>query len=610
MFNLTKLKSGGKVFLTVILFPLLVYLIDLIIRFKYLKILDTTGLVNFSLSFVYEALFYTSLLWLISFFFKVKKFVVILFVIFIAFLQLLVYGHYFYFGVLPNNYSINYLIDHFHDSLVLTVESFRKIYVLIYLALASLYFYAASFSLKEIKKISRKKGSLIAAIFLLFTLFFNNNVRFQPASYSFTPATMFSLKYVLQERFFQGKLLIQNGYVQRKFTIEKREKVAAKYNVLLFIGESVKRNNLHYNGYERETSPFIDSLIGAGKVIPFKNHFSNSVSTQFSLPMILSGNYTIEKINEPYLYDYIKLWTNAATFFYSSQSMRKDNIDLVFNTSLDNFICQENSGKQNFNDRGINDHELIPDAAEYLSTLGNKKFFGVFQFNNTHYPYKPSKKEFVKYTPCPPASANRYDNTIYEMDFLLRDYFKMLEKKNLLDSTIIIFTSDHGEAFAEHGHSGHLQTLYNEDVAVPFWIYVPDNFPVEKRNALVNASRMNTSHLSIFPTILDCYGLLDSSKLNLLPSENSLFHFTEEKEFPVVGLDMIDTKAIVYKNFKFIYTKKDNITQHELYDLAKDKKELTNLWTKVDEKTRQQFLSFLSKWEKYRISFTSLNKPV
>ena len=606
----TNLKSGGKIFFTILLFPLLMYIIDLIVRLKYLKILDATGLINFSLSFLYEALLYISFLWLISFLKKSRKYAVILFAVFIALLQLLVYGHYFYFGVLPNNYSINYLFDHFHDALTLTVESLRIVYLLIFVALASLHFFVASYSLKEIQSLSRKKGIIIASLFILMTLFFNNNVRFQPASYSFTPATIFSFKYVLQERFFGSKFLIQNGYMQRKFEVKERDKIPVKYNVLLFISESVKKSHLHYNEYERQTSPFIDSMISVGKVITFQNHFTNSVSTQFSVPMLLSGNYTIEKLNEPYIYDYVKSWTKATTFFFSSQSMRTDNIDLVFNTSLDDFICQENSGKPKFNDRGINDHDLIPDVASYLNTIGKKKFLGVIQFNNTHYPYKSSRKEFLKYKPCPPTSLNAYDNTIYEQDFVLRNYFKVLGKKNLLDSTIIIFTSDHGEGFSEHNHSGHLQTLYNEDIAVPFWIFLPPGFPMEKRNVLNEAAKNNTSHLSIFPTILDLFGLLDTTKLNLKPSGQSLLSNEVSEEIPSVGLDMLDTKSIVYKNYKYIYSKKDNIEREELYDLSKDKKEVSNIWNKADEKTKEIYRSFLKKWEKYRISFTSLNKPL
>jgi len=593
-----------------VLFPLIIYLLDILVRFQYLKILDSKGLSNFCISLLYETLFYTFIFWLISLLPRWRKQAVIAFVVIVAFIQLIVYGHYFYFGVLPNNYSINYLFDHFHDTMTLTVESLRKLYLLIFAALTATHFFAASFSLRKIESISKRNGITLGVCFVVFTLFMNNNVRFQPASYSFTPATLFSLKYVLQERFFGEKFLIQNGYIQRKFELKTVGKVKASYNVLLIISESVRGSHLHYNGYDRQTSPFIDSMISVGKVIPFKHHFSNSVSTQFSVPMILSGNYTIEKLNQPYIYDYIKNWTNATTFFFSSQSMRTDNIDLVFNTSLDKFVCQETSGKPKFNDRGINDHDLLPDISAYLDGLKGKKFFGVIQLNNTHYPYNPSKPIYEKFKPCPPASLNRYDNTIYEQDDLLKSYFEMMQKKKLFDSTIIIFTSDHGEGFVEHGHSGHLQTLYNEDIEVPFWIHLPSNFPEEQKKLLLAAAGKTTSHISIFPTLLEVYGLLDSTKLNLYPSGQSLFHLSKDESIPVVGLDMIDTKAIVAGNFKYIYTKKDNIERDELFDMENDPKELVNIWEKASAETQQRFKSLLKNWEAHRTVLTSRNKPI
>ena len=73
---------------------------------------------------------------------------------------------------------------------------------------------------------------------------------------------------------------------------------------------------------------------------------------------------------------------------------------------------------------------------------------------------------------------------------------------------------------------------------------------------------------------------------------------------------MLDTKSIVYKNYKFIYSKKDNVEHYELYNFMKDKKEVNNLWDKSGEKTKAMFQSFFQKWEKRRTSFTDLNKPL
>ncbi len=39
--------------------------------------------------------------------------------------------------------------------------------------------------------------------------------------------------------------------------------------------------------------------------------------------------------------------------------------------------------------------------------------------------------------------------------------------------TIIVFTSDHGEAFREHGQFGHTGAVLDEEIHVPFWIDAP-----------------------------------------------------------------------------------------------------------------------------------------
>jgi len=49
-----------------------------------------------------------------------------------------------------------------------------------------------------------------------------------------------------------------------------------------------------------------------------------------------------------------------------------------------------------------------------------------------------------------------------------------LKKKKLYDNTLIIFTSDHGEEFGEHGTwAMHSHTLFNDQLHVPLLIKLP-----------------------------------------------------------------------------------------------------------------------------------------
>ena len=39
--------------------------------------------------------------------------------------------------------------------------------------------------------------------------------------------------------------------------------------------------------------------------------------------------------------------------------------------------------------------------------------------------------------------------------------------------TVIVYTSDHGEAFREHGQMGHTFSIFEEETHVPMWIDAP-----------------------------------------------------------------------------------------------------------------------------------------
>jgi hypothetical protein len=76
---------------------------------------------------------------------------------------------------------------------------------------------------------------------------------------------------------------------------------------------------------------------------------------------------------------------------------------------------------------------------------------------------------------------------------------------------VVVFTSDHGEAFGEHGAIHHGQSLYDEQVHVPGWVIVgPGALTDDERRALADHARRATTHLDLLPTVLDVLGLWDN----------------------------------------------------------------------------------------------------
>jgi len=75
------------------------------------------------------------------------------------------------------------------------------------------------------------------------------------------------------------------------------------------------------------------------------------------------------------------------------------------------------------------------------------------------------------------ALRDRYHAAIGLMDEKLAAFYDTARACKLLDDTVLIITSDHGEAFGEHGLYLHDASVFNTHLHVPLWIRHPDLAP-------------------------------------------------------------------------------------------------------------------------------------
>lgn len=161
-----------------------------------------------------------------------------------------------------------------------------------------------------------------------------------------------------------------------------------------------------------------------------------------------------------------------------------------------------------------------------------------------------------------------YDAEINFVDEQIGHLLMYLRRLGLLDSTLIIVTADHGEAFGEHGQFSHRFELYDELLRVPLLMRLPARLPA----AQVVTAQVRL--LDLVPTILD---LLDldgrpfegASLLPLVEGHEKTPRITISETQPETGL-----YAIRQDGWKLILNVHTGAV--ELYNLRRDPRETIN----------------------------------
>jgi len=93
-----------------------------------------------------------------------------------------------------------------------------------------------------------------------------------------------------------------------------------------------------------------------------------------------------------------------------------------------------------------------------------------------------------------------YDGEIRSTDDTIGRMLAALRSAGLLDNTLVVVTSDHGDEFLEHGGKGHRRTLFQEVLAVPLVFWAPGRLRA-------GVADVNASLIDVAPSILELLGL-------------------------------------------------------------------------------------------------------
>ncbi|HEU5075962.1 MAG TPA: sulfatase-like hydrolase/transferase, partial [Polyangiaceae bacterium] len=266
-----------------------------------------------------------------------------------------------------------------------------------------------------------------------------------------------------------------------------------KFNVLLVTIDTL-RADLGYMGYERPVSPNIDEL--AKKSTVFERAYALASYTSKSLPPMLIGKYPSEthrgwshfnrfSAEDWFVQERLQkagvhtLSVQGYWYFFNKGYGFERGFDVIDSSAAPKVIQMEG-------DRSFNSDKLSDAAIALLKRpeLNDKQFFMWVHYIDPHSEYAAHEGfDFGS------DSRARYDGEVAFVDHHLGRVLDALGQQAYAERTAIILTSDHGEAFKEHGMIRHGFEVWEELVRVPFIVHVPGAEPrrVSQRRSIIDA---------------------------------------------------------------------------------------------------------------------------
>jgi arylsulfatase A-like enzyme len=295
-------------------------------------------------------------------------------------------------------------------------------------------------------------------------------------------------------------------------------------NVLVVLTESVRFDAVctaHEGGCTR--SPFTNAALPAR--IPFLQMRSNSSTTAISFSVLLSGlgpTETRTSIHDaPLLFDYAHAAGYDAAYLTSQHLMFAHSEEFVRDLPVSRRCGATDLDPEADIDMGASD-ELLTERARRELALLREPWFAVVHYSSTHFPYRivPGDEPFqpASFTKAPDDNAklfNYYQNAVYAQDRTIADLLRALRASDAGQRTVVLYTSDHGEAFREHGQLGHTGAVLDEEIHVPAWIDAPPAALTESERARLTARALAPAwHVDLAPTIVDLLRLRAAPELS------------------------------------------------------------------------------------------------
>ncbi len=309
-------------------------------------------------------------------------------------------------------------------------------------------------------------------------------------------------------------------------------------HVLIFLVDTLRADRLGCYGYERPTSPNIDRF--AAGAVRFEHPVAQASWTRPSTASILTGlyahNHGARSRNHVLTNDVPYLPEMLRSIGYRALGVSANSIagpTFGFRRGFSHFKPLP----ENLSSPGIHAPawRVVNETLEWLERIGpGDSFFAYMHVMDPHSPYYPPEPHRSRFAPDAPAGplgtnmgklqpfeiphlGDLYDAEIAAVDEQFGRLLEELDRRGFLDDALVVFVSDHGEEFLDHGNHGHGSNLYREQIHVPLIVQLPARLRATVERSVVEEQ---VQQIDIVPTILEAIGrpgLIETDGRSLLP---------------------------------------------------------------------------------------------
>jgi arylsulfatase A-like enzyme len=281
-------------------------------------------------------------------------------------------------------------------------------------------------------------------------------------------------------------------------------------NAVVILIDTLRADHLSSYGYNRSTTPNIDALAARGvrftnawstsswtvpavaslfSGLPLSSHRMGGIDTRFEVEETLAeavsgtGAVTAAFSANPLVSSLYGFERGFDTFLSYRDGLVNPIVDLAEGTTLGRLLLRRTDG----------DRMAVQAARTWLRHHKRDRFLLYLHLFAPHRPYEPpdaqrawfvdASYDGIEYHGAAPGRSlsepalrntlERYDAEIAYADQLVGEVVEQLARLGLAHTTAVVVTSDHGEAFGEHGRWEHGQSVYVEETRIPLIIAHP-----------------------------------------------------------------------------------------------------------------------------------------